>query len=132
MDYQDNDERGRKIKIIAIATAAAVVVLAFGAWIIVAAISSVNGNHETEQVAENNTEVSEPKAEEDTGTGKQSTTVTTKPLTPQTVEEDTVVENDNIPTTGPEDILPVAILMGIAAYLVTLNLTSFKTVRLEA
>ena len=43
MEYQDDLERGRKIKILTVATIAALIVLALGAWAIIAAVSSAGG-----------------------------------------------------------------------------------------
>ncbi|MBQ3409990.1 hypothetical protein IJG66_01360 [Candidatus Saccharibacteria bacterium] len=117
--YQDDSERARKIKIIAIATAAAVVVLAIGAWIIIAAISSVNHTEETAAVEET---TQETKSEETKNTDKTAGKTTAKvpeqtTTTPVVTEVDT--KEENLPTTGPEDVLPLALLAGVMVALVT-------------
>ena len=120
--YQDDGERARKIKIIAVATAAAVAVLAIGAWIIVAAISSTNTAQDEGNVAVEETTISEEKPEENKNTDKDSGKTTAKvpenkTTAPVVTEVDT--KKTDLPTTGPADMLPFALLAGVMVAFMT-------------
>ena len=135
MEYQDTEQK-RKIRVVTIATVIAVVVLGLGVWLVVAAISSTKKNPEvatTDTVAE---QKDTKKAEEEKKQGnpnasspanqyganeKPATTATTPAVTTPTPAR------DEVPTTGPaEDMLMVALLAGVATYLIGLNINLKK------
>ena len=134
MEYQDTEQK-RKIRIVTIATIVAVVVLGLGVWLVVAAISSTKKNNNTVATESSVTErkdTTKPDADKQGnptatspanqyGATEQKTTTTsaaaTTPATPAKQE---------VPSTGPEDMVPVAILAGVATYLIGLNINLKK------
>ena len=131
MEYQDTEQK-RKIRIVTIATVIAVVVLGLGVWLVVAAISSTKKNTNpvatesslTETTKSEKTEKEEQKGNPNAtspanqyGATEKTTTATTSTTTatPAPAKEE-------VPTTGPaEDMMLVALLAGVATYLIGLN-----------
>ncbi|MDO4759488.1 MAG: hypothetical protein Q4A30_01745 [Candidatus Saccharibacteria bacterium] len=137
MQYHDQEERGRKIKILTVAIVSAVIVLAVGAWAIIATINSVNHSTQpkidaSQQSKDKTTDKKksdkDKTAKVDNSTKKdtnKSTEPTTSPATQYLPSE----QSQDIPSTGPEDLLPTAILIGLAVYLVLLNRNLKQTAR---
>lgn len=129
--------RPQRIKIIIIAVIVAILVFIFGAWLITSAIKSVEKkNQSTQTVETGKTAKKDEKNITDDKKQEQSTQNTSKnnnsdsnatngsaansPATQYSVEQHnstTVVQNTGLPTTGPEDLLPTALLIGVASFL---------------
>lgn len=128
--------RPQRIKIIIIAVIVAILVFIFGAWLITSAIKSVEKkNQSTQTVETGKTAKKDEKNITDDKKQEQSTQNASKnnssgsntnnsaansPATQYSVEQHnstTVVQNTGLPTTGPEDLLPTALLIGIASFL---------------
>lgn len=110
MYYQGEIEKKDRRKVILIATAIVVVVLILIAAIIVVATkksgNNVGGNENATFSIDNNKE--EEKKEEE----KPATSVGSVSTTTAKVETPVNNTSDSIPSTGPEDILPVALALG--------------------
>ena len=137
MDYQDQEQK-RRIKIIVIATIAAIVVLALGVWVIVAAVNSIKRGGNTEvantETAPLTSQATEPEqSDEDRQTNNPNASdpasqyspiiETTPTTTPEAMPADTT---EDIPSTGPVDTALAAILVGVAVYLYTTNIQLVK------
>lgn len=129
--------RPQRIKIIIIAVIVAILVFIFGAWLITSAIKSVEKkNQSTQTVETGKTAKKDEKNITDNKKQEQSTQNTSKnnnsdsnatngnatnsPATQYSVGQHNstaVVQNTGLPTTGPEDLLPTALLIGIASFL---------------
>lgn len=135
--------RPQRIKIIIITIIAAIIIFIFGAWLITSAIKSVEkkqqanseqnttaqkdekntaDNKTTEQSSSNNGKAT-GNASNSTNTGTTSNkpgVSTTSPAAQYPVSQQTNTSNTSatdLPTTGPEDLLPTALLIGVASYL---------------
>ena len=135
--------RPQRIKIIIITIIAAIIIFIFGAWLITSAIKSVEkkqqanseqnttaqkdekntaDNKTTEQSSSNNGKAT-GNASNSTNTGTTSNkpgVSTTSPAAQYPVSQQTNTSNTSVadlPTTGPEDLLPTALLIGVASYL---------------
>ena len=135
--------RPQRIKIIIITIIAAIIIFIFGAWLITSAIKSVEKKQQansdqntTAQKDEKNTadnkttEQSSSSNGKATGNTSNSTNTgtasnkpgasTTSPAAQYPVSQQTNTSNTSatdLPTTGPEDLLPTALLIGVASYL---------------
>ena len=135
--------RPQRIKIIIITIIAAIIIFIFGAWLITSAIKSVEKKQQvsseqntTAQKDEKNTtdnkstEQSSSSNGKTTGNTSNSTSTgtasnkpgasTTSPAAQYPVSQQTNTSNasaTDLPTTGPEDLLPTALLIGVASYL---------------
>lgn len=134
--------RPQRIKIIIITIITAIIIFIFGAWLITSAIKSVEkkqqasseqnttaqkdekttDNKTTEQSSSNNGKAT-GNASNSTNTGTTSNkpgVSTTSPAAQYPVSQQTNTSNTSatdLPTTGPEDLLPTALLIGVASYL---------------
>ena len=135
--------RPQRIKIIIITLIAAIIIFIFGAWLITSAIKSVEkkqqasseqnttaqkdeknttDNKSTEQSSSNNGKTTGNTSNSvNTGTASnKSAAGTTSPAAQYPVSQQTNTSNTSatdLPTTGPEDLLPTALLIGVASYL---------------
>ena len=135
--------RPQRIKIIIITIIAAIIIFIFGAWLITSAIKSVEkkqqasseqnttaqkdeknttDNKSTEQSSSNNGKTTGNTSNSvNTGTASnKSAAGTTSPAAQYPVSQQTNTSNTSatdLPTTGPEDLLPTALLIGVASYL---------------
>ena len=129
--------RPQRIKIIVITIIAAILIFIFGAWLITSAIKSVEKKNQNAQTAETSkTTQKEEKASDDkkqdqnaqssaknnNGSSNAATsgTTTTSPAAQYPVaQQNHTVSNKttDLPTTGPEDLLPTALLIGVASFL---------------
>ncbi len=135
--------RPQRIKIIIITIIAAIIIFIFGAWLITSAIKSVEkkqqasseqnttaqkdeknttDNKSTEQSSSNNGKTTSNTSNSvNTGTASnKSAAGTTSPAAQYPVSQQTNTSNTSatdLPTTGPEDLLPTALLIGVASYL---------------
>ena len=147
MDYQDQEQK-RRLKIIVIATIAAIVVLALGVWVIVAAVNSLKRGNNTEiaQVDSNELTTSQTieEDEKDRQTNNPNASDPASQYTPVEATEPAVTEeaapattpaapaaapantSEDIPSTGPSDTALAAVLVGVAAYLFTINVQLVK------
>lgn len=125
-----------KRRTILIATIVAVVIIAIGVWAIVSAINSVNTGKSGGTIVAGETTETTPQPESMPGgvattndggarTGSSAGSSSNSPAnqyTPTNKTTDTPAAApatpDNVPSTGPEDILPAALLIGVAVYLV--------------
>lgn len=129
--------RPQRIKIIIITVIVAILVFIFGAWLITSAIKSVEKKNQSTQTVETGktakkdekTIIDDKKQEQNTqNTSKNNSSVSNvnnnsaanSPATQYSVGQHsstTVAQNTGLPTTGPEDLLPTALLIGIASFL---------------
>lgn len=151
MEYQESAERKRKMKIVGVATIAAIVVLAIGIWVVISAVRSINnsktvagnqtsvakvddGNKQgaTKDTAKDAANKSEPTTSSTTTSPADQYSADTSNSAPSataTTGSNTATAED-IPTTGPaEDAALAALLAGVATYLVALNLRLKKSPR---
>ena len=107
--HQNN---AQKIRFIIITSIVAIVVLGIAVWAIVAMVSGKNKNNSTAKVETVSvTEQTEKKQEEKKTSSTTSTNESTTVVTPaQTTTTET--NKDDIPSTGPEEFLPVALTAG--------------------
>lgn len=128
--------RPQRIKIIIIAVIVAILVFIFGAWLITSAIKSVEKKNQSTQTVEtgktakkDEKTITDDKKQESTqntsknnnsGSNATNGNAANSPATQYSVGQHsstTVVQNTGLPTTGPEDLLPTALLIGIASFL---------------
>ncbi len=106
------EDKVQRIRAIIITVAFSVIVLGIAAWAIIAIVSSRNGG-ETAKVEEEApvAVVEEAKVEEKVET---QPTPETKPVEPVKVETKraTVKTQETVPETGPEELLPLAMILG--------------------
>lgn len=125
MQSQDAN-RPQRIKIIIITIIIAIIVFIFGAWLITSAIKTVEKKQasQTTEVAKDNKKDEKPTAENkpnetkpaETNTNK-SEAKTTSPAAQYNTNTQVAEQKTNMPNTGPEDLLPTAILIGLASFL---------------
>ena len=144
MTNQDAN-RPQRIKIIIISIIAAILVFIIGAWLITSAIKSVEKKQSETKTSEQSASKDENEAKNNANTGSNSssnatsgsnsanntnskTTDTTNTGTvnsPAAQYNNSAAKNSgavvsqksNMPNTGPEELLPTAILIGAASYL---------------
>lgn len=129
--------RPQRIKIIVITIIAAILIFIFGAWLITSAIKSVEKKNQNAQTTETSkTTQKEEKASDDkkqdqnaqssaknnNGSSNAATsgTTTTSPAAQYPVAQQNHTASNkttDLPTTGPEDLLPTAFLIGLASFL---------------
>ena len=129
--------RPQRIKIIIITIIAAILIFIFGAWLITSAIKSVEKKNQNAQTAETSkTTQKEEKASDDKkqdqnaqssaknnnggSNAATSGTTTASPAAQYPVaQQNHTISNKttDLPTTGPEDLLPTAFLIGLASFL---------------
>ena len=129
--------RPQRIKIIVITIIAAILIFIFGAWLITSAIKSVEKKNQNIQTAETSkTTQKEEKASDDKkqdqnaqssaknnnggSNAATSGTTTTSPAAQYPVAQQNHTASNkttDLPTTGPEDLLPTALLIGVASFL---------------
>lgn len=129
--------RPQRIKIIVITIIAAILIFIFGAWLITSAIKSVEKKNQNAQTAETSkTTQKEEKASDDKkqdqnaqssaknnnggSNAATSGTTTASPAAQYPVaQQNHTISNKttDLPTTGPEDLLPTAFLIGLASFL---------------
>lgn len=126
-NYNEVEKRERR-RIISVAVAAAVLILVLIVAIIVVATKktpseNVGGSENTSFVLEGSesTEEEEGTVEEEKSDSEETVvgTISTETTPVQTPTSSVVTEN--IPDTGPEDLLPIALMLGaLTAYITTL------------
>ena len=129
--------RPQRIKIIVITIIAAILIFIFGAWLITSAIKSVEKKNQNAQTAETSkTTQKEEKASDDKkqdqnaqssaknnnggSNAATSGTTTASPAAQYPVAQQNHTASNkttDLPTTGPEDLLPTAFLIGLASFL---------------
>ena len=129
--------RPQRIKIIVITIIAAILIFIFGAWLITSAIKSVEKKNQNAQTAETSKITQkEEKASDDKkqdqnaqssaknnnggSNAATSGTTTASPAAQYPVaQQNHTISNKttDLPTTGPEDLLPTAFLIGLASFL---------------
>ena len=122
--------KSRRLKVIIVTIVAAIIILLVGIWAISSALNSSKkeetGDHKPTEVA--------TKTEEKTTTGVSNPADQyTSDSQAQEVQNNTVVptpapavSSEDIPTTGPSDILISALGLGVVAYLAVFNLQLVK------
>lgn len=111
--HQTNNQ---KIRFIIITSIVALVVLGIAVWAIVAMVSGKNKNNTTAKV-ETATVTEQTDKKQETEKKTSSVTPTVTPAQPAPVVQ------EDIPSTGPEEFLPIALTAGIfAAYLASRKL----------
>ena len=116
--HQNNSQR---IRFIIITSIVAIVVLGIAVWAIVAMVSGKNKNNTTAKVE--TTAVSEQTDKKQETEKKSSSVASTTESTPKTTPAPAPEVKEDIPSTGPEEFLPLALTAGtFAAYLASRKL----------
>lgn len=130
MNANDIDpNKGRRLKVIVATIVAAVVILFVGIWAISSALNSGKKNNgETKPAEVAKTSEKNKEKTEQTGTKPNSPSEQYTPTTAQPAETTPAVEpaQSSIPTTGPAEVLFSAVMLGVVATLVTLNVQLVK------
>ncbi|MBQ9029494.1 hypothetical protein IJ114_01850 [Candidatus Saccharibacteria bacterium] len=100
----------QKIRFIIVTSIVAIVVLGIAVWAIVAMVSGKNKNNTTAKVDTVAIEDQTDKKQQETEKKSSSITSTTEGVT-KTVPAQTTVKED-LPSTGPEEFLPIALVLG--------------------
>ena len=136
MTNQDAN-RPQRIKIFIITIVLAVIVFIVGAWLITSAIKSVEKKQSETQNSQQHAQKDENKPSESNNsknnsnnnssnnnqntTNNKNTSNTNSPAaqynTNAANSNTTVAQKSNMPNTGPEELLPTALLVGVASYL---------------
>ena len=146
--------RPQRIKIIIITITVAVIVFILGAWLITSAIKSVEKKQAENQTSQQNTKKDENKPSETNNSknntnnnaiqnsannNKTTNTNNTSNANSPAAQYNTntsgnqntaVSQKSNMPNTGPEELLPTALLVGVASYLFFKN-REFKARAIE-
>ncbi|MBR1801970.1 hypothetical protein IJ768_01935 [Candidatus Saccharibacteria bacterium] len=122
--------KAHRVKIIVVSTIAFVVILIVGIWAISAAIGSTKKNDEKSgaEVAVSNEQAKE-ETTNPTGAGATSPadqySAQDMTATPAPVQETPVVQED-IPSTGPSEVIFSAIMVGVVVFLLGVNINLIK------
>ena len=122
--------KSRKLKTIVVSVIALVVILFVGIWAITGALNSGkkktdnNKPTETAKVEEKKNEETTVVAPTSTPSDQQTTTTENTVTTP--VTETAPAVSENIPTTGPAEVIFSALMLGVVAMLATLNIQLVK------
>lgn len=139
MQNHQDANRPQRIKIIIITIIVAILIFIFGAWLITSAIKTVEKKQQAENQAteiskddkkddktnkvgqKNTDQKNDTQKENKTPQTNQNSTLNPAPTVNQQPTTKAPEQRTDLPKTGPEDLLPTAILMGISAYLFTKN-----------
>ena len=112
-EYDDAEIKKQRVRTIAFTTAIAVIVLGIAIWAIIAIVGSRNTTEiaDTTETAKVETTSKEKTVEEQPAPVTETTVVkTTEP-----VKKTTAPAKEAVPETGPEELLPLALVAGAAA-----------------
>ena len=129
---QQDGIKGRKLKTIIVSTIAFIVVLFVGIWAISGALNSGKKTTENTKPAEvSKTEEKKNNSTPVEGTAPTSPSTQYSPTTqapaPAPAEQPApTAVNNNIPTTGPSEVIFSAIMVGIVVFLIGLNIQLVK------
>lgn len=123
--HQNNSQ---KIRFIIITSIVAIVVLGIAVWAIVAMVSGKNKNNTTAKVdtvaVADQTDKKQQEDEKKSSNVTSTTEGVTTTIPAQTTPAET--QKDDMPSTGPEEILPFALVLGsLTTYLCSLKLAKF-------
>lgn len=129
MNTSEDASKSRKLKTVIVTVVAAIIILFVGIWAISSALGSgkkSNSDNKTTEVAK--TEEKKEKTEVPTGneTNSPSTQYNPQPTETTTTTETAPVVNNNMPSTGPTETIFSALMLGVVAYLVVLNINLVK------
>ena len=123
--HQNNSQ---KIRFIIITSIVAIVVLGIAVWAIVAMVSGKNKNNTTAKVDTVSVTDQTDKKQQEAEKKSSSVTSTTEGVSTTVPAQTTSAgsENEDMPSTGPEEILPFALVLGsLTTYLCSLKLAKF-------
>ena len=123
--YDSVEDKEQRVRTIIITTAIAVIVLGIAAWAIIAIVGSRSSAEVADEpaVAVDDATSREKTVEEQPAPVTEGVTKTTAPAKPQVTTQTTV------PETGPEEILPLAMVLGLAtAYVASKHLAKAKNI----
>lgn len=135
MQYQDNGTKSRRRKVFFVSIAAGVLVLILGIFIVSAAMNSVKNKStvgintaKTSTTTKTSNTKNTNKDNSSKRTADNNTNVTTPVITTTPAP---VAQTNNVPETGPADMVVTALLMGAATTL-AINLAFNKREKVEA
>ena len=132
MDFNPytTEDREQKVRIIIATVAIAVIVLGIASWAIIAIVGNKDGNQGAVAVDDNSVSENAPEANTPKTEGVTTTVQPTVPVvkTAAQTTTTTTAQKDNVPETGPEEILPFALVVG----LITAYVSSRKLAKVEA
>ena len=135
MQYQDNGIKSRRRKVFFVSIAAGVLVLILGIFIVSAAMNSVKNKNnvgvstvKTSVSTKTSTTKNNEKDNSSKRTAENNTNVTSPVITTTPAP---VAQTNNVPETGPADMVVTALLMGAATTL-AINLVLDKRAKAEA
>ena len=129
MNTSEDASKSRKLKTVIVTVVAAIIILFVGIWAISSALGSGKksyGDNKTTEVAK----TEEKKEQTNVPTGNEenspSTQYNPQPTETTTTTETAPVVNNNMPSTGPTETIFSALMLGVVAYLVVLNINLVK------
>ena len=118
---EDVSPKDHRFKIIVVTTIMAALIISIGVWAITSAVNSTKEKN----AATNNTETSITKTETETKEDSTSQTTSSNVASPSseyTVSAPTVTTSNDLPTSGPTDIIISTLALGTIVALILVNI----------
>lgn len=118
---EDVSPKDHRFKIIVVTTIMAALIISIGVWAITSAVNSTKEKN----AATNNTETSITKTETETKEDSASQTTSSNVASPSseyTVSAPTVTTSNDLPTSGPTDIIVSTLALGTIVALILVNI----------
>ncbi|MBQ2638842.1 hypothetical protein IJF91_02150 [Candidatus Saccharibacteria bacterium] len=118
---EDVSPKDHRFKIIVVTTIMAALIISIGVWAITSAVNSTKEKN----AATNNTETSITKTETETKEDSTSQTTSSNVVSPSseyTVSAPTVTTSNDLPTSGPTDIIVSTLALGTIVALILVNI----------
>jgi|GEM_PF-6638636 len=118
---EDVSPKDHRFKIIVVTTIMAALIISIGVWAITSAVNSTKEKN----AATNNTETSITKTETETKEDSTSQTTSSNVASPSseyTVSAPTVTTSNDLPTSGPTDIIVSTLALGTIVALILVNI----------
>ncbi|MDO4967452.1 MAG: hypothetical protein Q4E70_01650 [Candidatus Saccharibacteria bacterium] len=118
---EDVSPKDHRFKIIVVTTIMAALIISIGVWAITSAVNSTKEKN----AATNNTETSITKTETETKEDSTSQTTSSNVASPPseyTVSAPTVTTSNDLPTSGPTDIIVSTLALGTIVALILVNI----------
>jgi len=118
---EDVSPKDHRFKIIVVTTIMAALIISIGVWAITSAVNSTKEKN----AATNNTETSITKTETETkedSTSQMTSSNVASPSSEYTVSAPTVTTSNDLPTSGPTDIIVSTLALGTIVALILVNI----------
>ena len=131
-EYNNAEDKQQRMRTIIITTAIAVIVLGIAAWAIIDIVGSraeTEANDSTTQVALDDATSREKAAEEQPAPVTEGVSKTTEEPAKPAATQNTAKPQSAVPETGPEELLPLALVCGLAtAFVASKRLARAKNI----